>query len=109
MNGCVRITLGTVNQTKKLAEALRQVTKEINPVLIFDIDGVLADVSASYRLAIRKTSKFFTRADISFQEIQGYKNKGGFNNDWDLTERIIRERGVNAEKILIIKKFLAAN
>ncbi|MBI2661072.1 histidinol-phosphate transaminase [Candidatus Woesearchaeota archaeon] len=105
LNGCVRITLGTVNQTKKLAEALRQVTKEINPVLIFDIDGVLADVSASYRLAIRKTSKFFTGADISFKKIQDYKNKGGFNNDWDLTEAIIKERGVNADKSLIVKKF----
>ena len=74
-------------------------------LLIFDIDGVLVDVSNSYRRAIKETAEFFTKKEVSLQEIQEYKNKGGYNNDWDLAEAIIRSRGFNADKEKIINKF----
>ena len=105
LNGCVRITLGTLDQTKELIKALRQVIKDINPLLIFDIDGVLVDVSKSYRIAIKKTSEYFTKQEIGFQKIQDYKNKGRLNNDWDLTEAIINNEGFAVDKSLIIKTF----
>src|SRR3989344_2675629 len=105
LQGCVRITLGTVKQTRQLIIALRQVIKGINPLLIFDIDGVLVDVSCSYRFAIRKTAEYFTKSKITFEKIQEYKNKGGLNNDWDLTEAIIEYQGVKINKNSIIKKF----
>ena len=105
LNGCVRITLGTLKQTKELIKAFRQVIKEINPLLIFDIDGVLVDVSKSYRVAVKKTSEYFTKKEINFEKIQSYKNKGRLNNDWDLTESIIKDKGIVADKKLIIRKF----
>lgn len=105
LNGCVRITLGTLKQTKVLIKALNQAIKEINPILIFDIDGVLADVSKSYRVTIKKTGEYFTKKEISFEEIQDYKNKGSYNNDWDLTEAVIKDKGINVNKELIVEKF----
>ena len=105
LEGCVRVTIGAKNQTKRLILALRQVIKEINPLLIFDIDGVLADVSKSYRAAIKKTSEYFTKENVSFEEIQKYKNERRFNNDWDLTEAIIKGKGRNIEKQEIVGKF----
>ena len=105
LDGCVRITLGTINQTKQLIKALRQVIKEINPLLIFDIDGVLVDVSTSYRIAIKLTAEYFTNVKITLEEIQSYKNKSRYNNDWDLTEAVIQSRGKNIEKQKIIEKF----
>ncbi|MEK6947327.1 MAG: histidinol-phosphate transaminase [Nanoarchaeota archaeon] len=105
LQGCVRITLGTVRQTMQLIKALRQIVKEINPLLIFDIDGVLVDVSNSYRAAIRKTAEYFTKSSIGFEEIQKYKNKGGLNNDWDMTKAIIENKGFKINKKIIIKKF----
>src|SRR3989338_3581075 len=105
LDGCVRITLGTIIQTKQLIKEMQQVVKEINLLLIFDIDGVLVDVSKSYRLAIKKTVEYFTGKNISFEEIQEYKNNGGLNNDWDLTEAIIKDNGKGANKNSIIKKF----
>lgn len=105
LNGCVRVTLGTLKQTKGLIKALYQVLKEINPLLIFDIDGVLVDVSKSYRTAIKKTSEYFTNKKINFDEIQIFKNKGGLNNDWGLTEAIIKGKGITADKKIIIAKF----
>ena len=107
LDGCVRITLGTIMQTKQLIKELPQIVKQINPLLIFDIDGVLVDVSKSYRVAVKKTTKYFTGKNVSFEKIQKYKNKGGLNNDWDLTEAIIKCKGKSADinKRKIIKKF----
>jgi HAD superfamily phosphatase len=61
--------------------------------LLFDMDGVLVDVSQSYLVTIQKTVDFFLGDPIGFAEIQEYKNRGGMNNDWDLTEAVLRERG----------------
>jgi HAD superfamily hydrolase (TIGR01548 family) len=61
-------------------------------VLIFDMDGVLIDVSHSYRKTIQQTIFIYLetclgiRADlVSPEEISLFKSAGGFNNDWDLT------------------------
>jgi len=61
-------------------------------LLIFDMDGVLVDVSQSYRKTIQQTIHIYLqdclgiRANlISHEEISLFKSVGGFNNDWDLT------------------------
>lgn len=72
--------------------------------LIFDMDGVLVDVSNSYMLAIKKTVEFFLKTTVTFNEIQNYKDRG-YNNDWDLTYAIIKARGYNIKKSDVINKF----
>src|SRR3990167_674011 len=79
--------------------------KEINPLLIFDIDGVLVDVSKSYRVAIKKTVEHFTGEETSLQDVHALKNMGGYNNDWDASEALIKSKGKNAGKQKIIGKF----
>jgi HAD superfamily phosphatase len=59
------------------------------PVIIFDMDGVLVDVSESYRETIRQTVRHFTGKQITRELIQDYKNAGGWNNDWALSQKII--------------------
>jgi HAD superfamily phosphatase len=66
------------------------------PLLIFDMDGVLVDVTESYRETIARTVARFTGVEITRARIQEYKNQGGFNDDWELTHHIIREAGVDA-------------
>jgi len=73
--------------------------------VIFDMDGVLVDVSRSYRLTIKKTAEYFLGQDIHISQIQEYKNKGGFNNDWDLTERILNDNGKKISKEMIVNVF----
>ncbi|MFB6099270.1 MAG: HAD hydrolase-like protein, partial [Salinibacter sp.] len=46
--------------------------------LLFDMDGVLVDVSRSYRRAIEETVEHFTGRQIGENAIQRYKNYGGF-------------------------------
>jgi HAD superfamily phosphatase len=78
-----------------------------NRALLFDMDGVLVDVTHSYRLAIKQTAEFFLGTSVNMKEIQSYKNRGGFNGDWDLTEAIIQSGGKRVSKKVIIKKFQA--
>lgn len=61
-------------------------------ILIFDMDGVLIDVSQSYRKTIQQTIHIYLehclglKANlVSPEEISLFKSAGGFNNDWDLT------------------------
>jgi HAD superfamily phosphatase len=68
-------------------------------ILIFDMDGVLIDVSESYRKTIQKTIQFYLETCLGFErkrgdwvtheEISLFKSAGGFNNDWDLTSAIL--------------------
>ncbi|KAJ0403513.1 hypothetical protein P43SY_010056 [Pythium insidiosum] len=56
--------------------------------LLWDMDGVLAEVALSYRQAIVETAKHFG-ADVTLEDIEAQKLKGNANNDWQLTWRLI--------------------
>ncbi|WP_436903216.1 TIGR01548 family HAD-type hydrolase [Halovenus halobia] len=56
--------------------------------VVLDIDGVLVDVENSYRRAIIETIDTLYDADIDRETIQRFKDAGGFNNDWELTDAI---------------------
>ena len=54
--------------------------------VVLDIDGVLVDVSDSYRRAIIESVERVCGKTIDRDAIQLFKNAGGFNNDWELTD-----------------------
>ena len=68
-------------------------------LLVFDMDGVLVDVSGSYREATRQAAYIFLKSckggDLlkaplfSLEELAAVKQSGGLNNDWDMTHRVI--------------------
>lgn len=74
-------------------------------ILVFDMDGVLVDVSDSYRETIRETVKLFTGREISKELIQDYKNSGGWNNDWALSQKIISDLGREVDYIRVVEEF----
>ena len=74
-------------------------------VLIFDMDGVLVDVTDSYRQTIAETVKLFTGAEITNREIQEWKNRGNANNDWDLTAELVQAKGGAAAKQEVVEAF----
>ncbi|MGI8743897.1 MAG: HAD family hydrolase [Bryobacteraceae bacterium] len=77
-----------------------------NQVLIFDMDGVLVDVTDSYRETIVRTVEIFTGKVISRDLIQEYKNQGGWNNDWSLSQKICRDLGVEIDYDTIVDHFM---
>lgn len=74
-------------------------------VIVFDVDGVLVEVTESYREAIRAAVRHFTGQDVSHELIQEFKNQGGWNNDWDLTHRFVRDFGHDVPYEIIVDKF----
>lgn len=68
-------------------------------ILIFDMDGVLIDVSRSYRETIQRTVQVYLETCLGFkkgkrelvtkEDISLFKSAGGFNNDWDLTSGLL--------------------
>ena len=46
-----------------------------NRFLVFDMDGVLVDVSESYRETIQQTVHNFTGKSVTREEIQEWKNR----------------------------------
>ncbi len=74
-------------------------------VIVFDVDGVLVEVTASYRETIRATVHYFTGDDVSNDVIQEYKNAGGWNNDWDLSHKFVLDRGKQVDYQTIVDRF----
>lgn len=74
-------------------------------VLVFDMDGVLVEVSRSYREAIRETVQHFTGDLVTPDLIQDFKNAGGWNNDWLLSHRLITDRGKTVEYADVVDHF----
>lgn len=68
-------------------------------LIVFDMDGVLIDVSGSYRETVRQTARlFFEIAPLSeklpeplfpLADLAAVKQSGGLNNDWDLSCLVI--------------------
>lgn len=68
-------------------------------LIVFDMDGVIIDVSGSYRDAVRQTARLFFQGAalwerlpdplFSLADLARVKQGGGLNNDWDLTFLVI--------------------
>lgn len=69
------------------------------------MDGVLVEVMDSYREAIRDTVRHFTGELVTHDEIQDFKNAGGWNNDWLLSQRMIEDRGRHVEYTDVVEHF----
>ncbi len=78
--------------------ALRRLARALDAVLapkaiLFDLDGVLADVSGSYRAAIIETAASFG-ARIDAEMVRSEKAAGNANDDWSLAQRVMARAGV---------------
>jgi HAD superfamily phosphatase len=74
--------------------------------VLLDVDGVLLDVSESYRVVISQTAQYFAVQVLGLQETgeilssadtELFKLAGGFNSDWDLT--------TSAVALIVAKRF----
>jgi HAD superfamily phosphatase len=62
-------------------------------VLLFDIDGVIRDVAASYRRAIVETVHQFSGWRPQPAQIDALKSEGCWNNDWEASRELLRRHG----------------
>lgn len=99
----LRITPGSRNENKKLIKALKKCIKPIDlskiDGLIFDMDGILVDITNSYLEAIRQTASYFLNRTVTIKEVDELKNKAGMNNEWDATYALIDDKNISYEKV----------
>ncbi len=93
-----------INKNKKIKPEDKRGVEKIK-LIIFDMDGVLVDVSQSYLIAIKKTAEFFIGEMIDCDQIIRLKMMGGYNDDYDCAEAILKNHGKHIRKEIIIKKF----
>ncbi len=84
-----RVTVGVKWQAMHFLDALDKIMAE--PALLFDMDGVLVDVTSSYRETIKYVVKEMTGKIISNIDIERVKQIEGYNNDWNVTYYFIRK------------------
>ena len=77
----------------------------VKDLLIFDMDGVLVEVTESYRATIQATVKHFTGNEPSHEEIQDWKNRSGWNDDHKLSTQLILERGHRIPHQEVVDRF----
>lgn len=73
--------------------------QEKKNLIVFDMDGVIVDVSESYRDTVRQTARLFFKGApdwdnlpdplFSLHDLAGIKQSGGLNNDWALTYHVL--------------------
>lgn len=95
LQNTLRITIGTEEENAQLLEAIKETLGMKFDCVLFDMDGVLVDVSSSYRIAIEKAAnEYFQKegisCNISQAEVSKIKSTSGFNNDWDATYALVR-------------------
>lgn len=73
--------------------------------VLFDMDGVLVDVSGSFRRAVIETARELGGVEVTPADVQAYKDRGGFNNDWVLTHTILREAGADLPYDEVVEAF----
>ena len=77
----------------------------VEGIIVFDMDGVLVEVSESYRETIVQTVERFSGKRIERDLIQDYKNAGGWNNDWALSQQILRDFGRDVAYDTVVEEF----
>lgn len=100
LKNCLRITLPTYTAAQRLIAKIK--TKI---TIVFDMDGVLVDVSKSYHESIKYTYNYFTGKHITDEQIFDAKKRGGLNNDWDLTSYLIKQSGFDFDYNKIVDVF----
>lgn len=75
-------------------------------VIIFDVDGVLVDVRGSFHRTTLDTVRFFTGKRVTRKELQQWKSRPGFNDDWKLSTAWVQSLGGTEQYDEVKKKFV---
>lgn len=74
-------------------------------LIIFDVDGVLVDVHGSFHRSILDTVKHFTGRRFTYADIQQWKRRTGYNDDWRLSTDWINSLGGKVEYAQVKRAF----
>ncbi len=101
--GALRITAPRDDDEMRQLELAFALLKR-PPAILFDMDGVLADVRDSYRATILSTVRSMG-GRATMRELEAAKAAGGANDDWILSRSLLAASGVEAPLEEVVRRF----
>lgn len=93
---------GNAEDFKRLDHAMRCALAP--ELLLLDMDGVIFDVSSSYRRAIQACTESFG-VHSTLEDIEALKLQGRANDDWELSHRLLAKAGVEVSYQQVVERF----
>lgn len=103
--GRVRVSVGTADETDRFLTALDAFNKSY--AVMFDLDGTLVDVSNSYDQTVHYLVERHSGKPLTPEELRLLRAEGGFNDDWEAVEEIVKRRGFSVPLAQIAEEGLA--
>jgi histidinol-phosphate aminotransferase len=103
LGGYLRITVGCRADNQRLLKALAHILPL--QAILFDMDGVLVDVRASYDQAILRTVAFFCGQKPRQAELRALRLRAGFNNEWQATAALLQARKCQVDFDALVARF----
>jgi HAD superfamily hydrolase (TIGR01548 family) len=99
----LRTTLpGDEASSSRLADGFRTVLRP--EAVLFDLDGVIADESRSYRQTVVATAAAFG-LEVDLETVNAVKAAGDANNDWAVTRRLLADAGIEVGLDVVTERF----
>ena len=102
------IRISCPGEEKSFNRLIQALKSSIDPeAILFDLDGVIADVSESYRQAVIDTCLSYG-IEVSRSDIDQIKAQGDANNDWVVSQRLLAQQGIDVPLSEVTDRFEAA-
>ncbi|MSR06443.1 MAG: aminotransferase class I/II-fold pyridoxal phosphate-dependent enzyme [Gemmatimonadetes bacterium] len=107
MGGWVRISAGNERDTERCLDEIRLLTAPSPEAILFDMDGVLVDVSQSYDEAIVRTTASFLPAGklVSRESVLAVKERPNANDDVDAACLALAKLGFKPPRKEVERRF----
>lgn len=91
LKGMIRVSTGTADENEVLLKLLDEFKQK--RALLFDLDGTLVDTTKSYDETVKYLVHRYTGDTLDIAELKALRQAGGFNDDWDATLELLKQRG----------------
>lgn len=91
--GMVRVSVGSQKEVQQFIDGLD--TYRQKSILVFDMDGTLVDTSKSFDITVARLVEKHSGKPFKQEELEALRTRGGFNDDWDATRHLLKQRGID--------------
>jgi histidinol-phosphate aminotransferase len=96
LNGWVRVSTGSEGENLQFLDVLNVFNKASG--LVFDLDDTLVDTSQSFDKVVAYMVNKNSDVPLGLKELNLLRAEGGFNDDWDAIQELLRRRNVELDR-----------
>jgi len=96
LNGWVRVSTGSEGENLQFLDVLNVFNKV--SALVFDLDDTLVDTSQSFDKVVAYMVNKNSEVPLGIKELNLLRAEGGYNDDWDAIQELLRRRNVDLDR-----------